>query len=200
MGIAIAVLLALPGASQDTQLQAEYLRVHGHWLNLHLHEGTDINARLVFDPREHAFWIERGHRVDKESIAELPRGLRWYAFHITSSGIVERTFPVTLIRPRTDVESESQEEQLCMIAVGADRYWQFSFAALKSGWSFHSGTGNRIDEFAVELSAKPQPSAEATPSLFLKPQSPFQKKTVEMIKKPQFTIRVTRRRESSRTD
>ena len=199
MGIAIAVLLASLGANHDVQLQKEYLKVHAEWRRLH--EAPNAEAQLVVDPREHALWIEDRGNVHHNSVVDLPRGCRWYAFHVTSVGIVERSFPVRLTHARKDVQDKSQEEVLWVIGVGKNRSWQFSFAASQSsGWVFHVGSGSPVKEITFDLPDVSPGENQSIHRSFLARQSPFQKKPAELIKKPEFNLRVVRRAEPRKAD
>lgn len=192
MRIAIALLIAVSAGSNGAAAEHDqYPRLRTEWTRLH--ESPDATAQLVIDPREHAMWIEDHGNVDIKFAANLPQGFRWYAFHVTQYGIVERSFPVRLISPHPDIEDESKEEQLWVIGVGKNKSQQFSISASCSGTRFHAGSGNLIGDVTFHLPAASDGRESVKYKSFLAPQSPLLIKPKEAIRKDEFSVRVKRR-------
>ena len=191
MSLVVAVLLTLSVTSGTAQAEhAEYIRVHSEWVRLH--ETTDSQAQLVFDPREGAMWIENHGEIDEGFAVGLQQGLRWYAFHVTQNGVVERSFPIRLIAPRAEIEDEAQEETLLVIAVGDGQGQQFSFSAARSAIGFHVGSNMIRGDVTCHLPALLDAQPPKYKS-FLAPQSPRLSKAKEAIKKKLFGVRIKRR-------
>ena len=192
MRLATALLLALSAESDGSAAEhAQYLRVHKEWVRLH--ESPDVEAHLVIDPREHAMWIEDHGNVHDRFAVGLPQGFRWYAFHVTQNGIVERSFPVRLTAPRPDIVDESKEEQLWVIGVAGNESRQFSFSASRFGTGFHAGSGSMIGVVTFHLPAASGVGETFKYKSFLASQSPRPMKPKEAIRKDEFSLRVKRR-------
>jgi hypothetical protein len=193
MRLAITLIIAVSAASDGAAAEnAAYLRVHKKWLRLH--ESPDAQAQLVVDPREHAMWIEDHGNVHDKSAVDLPRGFRWYAFHVTQKGIVERSFPIRLTDPRLDINDELKEEILMIIGVAKNSSQQFSFSASRSGIGFHVGSGSMIGDVTFHLPAASRLNTGIKYKSFLAPQSPRLIKPKETIRKDEVSVRVVRRR------
>lgn len=194
MRLAVALLIAACFAPDVAEAEhAQFIRVHKEWLRLH-EQTSDAQAELVIDPRHNAMWIEDDGNAHDTFAVDLPPGLRWYAFHITQAGIVERSFPVRLTNPRSDIHDESKEEQLWVIGVAENRSHQISFSASRSGTGFHVGSGSMIGDVTFRLPAALPDERTIKFNSFLASQSPRSMKSRELISKDEFSVLVARRR------
>jgi hypothetical protein len=207
MSPAIALLVALSFAAdpavaergrnvraEHERVTAEhqrFLRVYHEWQRLD--RAPDAVAHLVIDPREHAMWIEDHGKVLEDFVVDIPAGYHWYAFHITQTGIAERTFPLRLTRAWRDVKDEAQEEQVWAVGVAKDQSMQITCSASRSGNGFDVGSGSMIGDVTFRLPALPSDGKAPQFDSFLAPYSPRPTQPKEELRKPEITFRVTRR-------
>ncbi len=195
MNLAIPIVVAAVAAAPAANAKhARYMEVHREWVRIHSLEARPPNAPLVIDPREQAMWIEVDGKVHGNSTVALPAAAQWYAFHVTERGIIERSFPVRLTRPQTNVSDNASAEQLWIVGVSKNQSWQCSFSASESAHTFHVGSGSGIDEITLRLPAKPAAPAAARDPLrsFVAVQSPRTPQPRETIQTKHFVVRVVR--------
>lgn len=190
MGFVFAFLAASCATGNTAEADhAKYIRVHREWLRLH--EADERQARLIVDPLKNAMWIENHGKVQNEYLVDLPKGFRWYAFHVSQDGISERSFPLCLTKPRADIEDESEEEALWVVAMADKASFRLSFLASRSGIAFHAGSGSRTGDITIDLpAALPKPTKLLS---FVAPQSPRVSQPKDFFQMKEFAVQVKRR-------
>ena len=126
--------------------------------------------------------------MSASSVADLPQGYRWHAFHIPQDGIAECSFPMRLTCWRRNIENRSQEEPLGVIGTAANKCFQISFGASCGGTTFHVGTGSMISQIKLRLPTRSAPTAKQDCESFLATQTPHRPGHREYIEKDDFSI------------
>ena len=192
---------------------AQYLRLHKEWLRLHyvidpppvspdkLPKGT---AELVLDPRKNAMWIEDKGEVHEDFVLELPSRLRWHAFHVTRLGVVERQFPIRLVRPRLALNVEApqtkQTDTVMVFGIAEGQpFRMFTFSASTTGGTSFSGPGWSSPvakaRFPVTLHF-PKKSSDDLNLMdcgILSPELPRKSRPRDFVDKGDVSIRIVRR-------
>ena len=185
-----AILVAMATQAHEADAEhAKYLRLHKEWMRLHEADGSP--SQLIVDPRINAMWIETQGEVHNGSTVELPKGFRWYAFHVSQDGVTIRSFPIRLEAPRAATNDESTEELLWVVAMADQKAFRLSFSATRSGTGFHVGSGSRTGDVTIQL-----PAALAKPTeykSFVASQGPRASEPKDFIQMREFAVQVKRR-------